>query len=52
VDTLIAERADPAPGQTSMGLVAAPKRVGGVVIGAAGGPGRGASARRSSSRRP
>jgi transcriptional repressor NrdR len=51
VDTLIAERADAAPGQTSMGLVAAPKRVGGVVIGAAVGSARGSAARRSS-RRP
>ena len=33
VDTLFAERADAIPGQTSMGLVVPPKRVGGVVIG-------------------
>lgn len=50
VDTLIAERADPAPGQTSMGLVAAPKRVGGVVVGAAPRSTRGAPARRASRR--
>jgi transcriptional repressor NrdR len=46
VDTLIAERADEAPGQTSMGLVAPSKRISGAVIGAApagsrnGGPAR------------
>lgn len=50
VDGLIAERADAAPGQTSMGLVAAPKRVGGVVVGALPGSGRTAPARRSSRR--
>jgi transcriptional repressor NrdR len=46
VDTLIAERADEAPGQTTMGLVAAPKRVGGVVVGAVPASGRVASSRR------
>jgi transcriptional repressor NrdR len=51
VDGLIAERADAAPGQTTMGLVAAPKRVGGVVIGAAPGPARAGTTRRPS-RRP
>jgi transcriptional repressor NrdR len=51
VDTLIAERADAAPGQTTMGLVAPPKRVGGVVIGAAAGAGRAAPPRRAP-RRP
>lgn len=51
VDTLIAERADEAPGQTSMGLVAAPRKVGGVVIGSAPGGSRAAASRRPS-RRP
>jgi len=51
VDTLIAERADEAPGQTTMGLVAAPKRVGGVVIGTLPAGGRATNGRRSA-RRP
>jgi transcriptional repressor NrdR len=51
VDTLIAERADEAPGQTTMGLVApVPKRSGGVVIEPAPVSGRTATARRSSRR--
>jgi transcriptional repressor NrdR len=45
VDTLIAERADTIPGQTSMGLVVPPKRVGGVVVGTLPEPARGASRR-------
>jgi hypothetical protein len=50
VDTLIAERADEAPGQTTMGLVAPSKRVGGVVIGAGTGGSRAGAARRSTRR--
>ncbi|MEZ4596457.1 MAG: hypothetical protein R3C32_06210 [Chloroflexota bacterium] len=53
VDTLIAERADElgAPPDTTMGLVAAPKRVGGVVIGTLPAGGRATNGRRSA-RRP
>ncbi len=50
VDTLMAERADEVPGQTSMGLVAPPKRVGGVVVGAVAGGSRGAGSRRAARR--
>lgn len=50
VDSLIAERADDAPGQTSMGLVTAPKRVGGVVIGTAPPSTRVATSRRTARR--
>lgn len=50
VDTLISERADEAPGQTTMGLVAPSKRVGGVVIGAAAGGSRAGTPRRASRR--
>jgi transcriptional repressor NrdR len=47
VDTLFAERAAVAPGQTSMGLVTpVPKRVGGVVVGGAAPNGRVAVGRR------
>ncbi len=45
VDTLIAERADAIPGQTTMGLVVPPKRVGGVVVGTLPEPARTASRR-------
>ena len=48
VDTLFAERAAVAPGQTSMGLVnPMPKRIGGVVVGGPTVNGRVAAARRS-----
>ena len=47
VDTLIAERADTIPGQTSMGLVVPPKRVGGVVVGTLPEPVRGGPRRAS-----
>jgi len=48
VDTLFAERAAVAPGQTSMGLVnTAPKRIGGVVVGGAAPDGRTAAGRRT-----
>ena len=50
VDTLFAERADAIPGQTSMGLVVPPKRVGGVVIGTMPEPVR--SGPRRATRRP
>lgn len=50
VDTLIAERSDAIPGQTSMGLVVPPKRVGGVVIGTLPQPTR--STHRRATRRP
>lgn len=50
VDTLIAERADEAPGQTTMGLVAPTKRLGGVAIGASAGGARNGPTRRSGRR--